>query len=122
MSLLPGAPRVSCSATGYLHRFGAKCVSIGEIDGAIYNADGIDPKALEEYKLQNGTIVGFPGAKPYEGSILEAKCHILIPAAGEKQLTTPEGSRPRSLLKVPMVPPPQMLTRSNWRTTSWLFL
>lgn len=35
----------------YLHRFGAKCVGIGEIDGAIYNADGIDPKALEEYKL-----------------------------------------------------------------------
>ena len=51
MSLLPGAPRVSCSATEYLHRFGAKCVGIGEIDGAIYNADGIDPKALEEYKL-----------------------------------------------------------------------
>ncbi|KAI9546881.1 glutamate dehydrogenase [Dissostichus eleginoides] len=76
----------SMSATGYLHRFGAKCVSIGEIDGAIYNADGIDPRALEEYKLQNGTIVGFPGAKPYEGSILEADCHILIPAAGEKQL------------------------------------
>ncbi|KAF3853779.1 hypothetical protein F7725_014467 [Dissostichus mawsoni] len=87
MSLLPGAPRVCCSATGYLHRFGAKCVSIGEIDGAIYNADGIDPKALDEHKLQNGTIVGFPGAKPYEGSILEADCHILIPAAGEKQLT-----------------------------------
>lgn len=36
---------------------------------------------------QNGTIVGFPGAKPYEGNILEADCHILIPAAGEKQLT-----------------------------------
>lgn len=36
---------------------------------------------------QNGTIVGFPGAKPYEGSILEADCDILIPAAGEKQLT-----------------------------------
>lgn len=30
--------------------------------------------------------MGFPGAKPYEGSILEADCHILIPAAGEKQL------------------------------------
>ena len=35
---------------------------------------------------QHGTILGFPGAKPYEGSILEADCHILIPAAGEKQL------------------------------------
>lgn len=31
--------------------------------------------------------MGFPGAKPYDGNILEADCHILIPAAGEKQLT-----------------------------------
>lgn len=35
----------------YLHRFGAKCVGIGEIDGAIYNPEGIDPKQLEDYKL-----------------------------------------------------------------------
>lgn len=41
----------------------------------------------------NGTIVGFPGAKPYEGNILEADCHILIPAAGEKQLTRNNASR-----------------------------
>ncbi|MEQ2203373.1 hypothetical protein XENOCAPTIV_029350 [Xenoophorus captivus] len=42
---------------------------------------------------QHGTIVGFPGAKPYEGNILEADCHILIPAAGEKQLTRNNASR-----------------------------
>lgn len=35
----------------------------------------------------NGTIVGFPNATPYEGSLLEAECDILIPAASEKQLT-----------------------------------
>lgn len=35
----------------YLHRFGAKCVGIAEIDGAIHNPDGIDPKQLEDYKL-----------------------------------------------------------------------
>lgn len=35
----------------YLHRFGAKCVGIGEIDGTIWNPDGIDPKELEDYKL-----------------------------------------------------------------------
>ncbi len=36
---------------------------------------------------QHGTIVGFPNSQPYEGNILEADCNILIPAAGEKQLT-----------------------------------
>ncbi|XP_055006195.1 glutamate dehydrogenase, mitochondrial-like isoform X2 [Boleophthalmus pectinirostris] len=48
--------------------------------------------------MQNGTIVGFPGAKPYEGSILEADCHILIPAAGEKQLT--RNNAPRIKAKI----------------------
>uniref|UniRef100_A0A8D2ZV12 glutamate dehydrogenase [NAD(P)(+)] n=1 Tax=Scophthalmus maximus TaxID=52904 RepID=A0A8D2ZV12_SCOMX len=85
--IVQGFGNVGLHSMRYLHRFGAKCVGVGEIDGAIYNADGIDPKQLEDYKLQHGTIVGFPGAKPYEGSILEADCHILIPAAGEKQLT-----------------------------------
>ncbi|KAI4807563.1 hypothetical protein KUCAC02_027366 [Chaenocephalus aceratus] len=69
--VIQGFGNVGLHSMRYLHRFGAKCVGI----------------ALEEYKLQNGTIVGFPGAKPYEGSILEADCDILIPAAGEKQLT-----------------------------------
>lgn len=85
--VIQGFGNVGLHSMRYLHRFGAKCVGIGEIDGAIHNPDGIDPKQLEDYKLQHGTIVGFPGAKPYEGNILEADCHILIPAAGEKQLT-----------------------------------
>lgn len=41
----------------------------------------------------NGTIVGFPNATPYEGSILEAECDILIPAASEKQLTKKNASK-----------------------------
>lgn len=36
---------------------------------------------------EHGTIVGFPGAEPYKGSVLEVPCDILIPAATERQLT-----------------------------------
>uniref|UniRef100_A0A4W6EMG3 Glutamate dehydrogenase n=1 Tax=Lates calcarifer TaxID=8187 RepID=A0A4W6EMG3_LATCA len=93
-----GFGNVGLHSMRYLHRFGAKCVGVGEIDGAIYNPEGIDPKQLEDYKLQHGTIVGFPGAKPYEGNILEADCHILIPAAGEKQLT--RNNAPRIKAKI----------------------
>ncbi|XP_054401277.2 glutamate dehydrogenase 1, mitochondrial-like [Pongo abelii] len=71
----------------YLHRFGAKCIDVGESEGSIWNPGGIYPKEVEDFKLQRGSILGFPKAKPYEGSILAANCDILIPAASEKQLT-----------------------------------
>ena len=42
-------------------------------------------RALEEYKIEHGTIVGFPGAEPYSGeSLLFEECDILVPAAMEK--------------------------------------
>ncbi|MEJ1276672.1 glutamate dehydrogenase 1 [Cricetulus griseus] len=85
--VVQGFGNVGLHSMRYLHRFGAKCVGVGESDGSIWNPDGIDPKELEDFKLQHGSILGFPKAKVYEGSILEADCDILIPAASEKQLT-----------------------------------
>ncbi|XP_062858935.1 glutamate dehydrogenase 1b [Trichomycterus rosablanca] len=85
--IIQGFGNVGLHSMRYLHRYGAKCVGIAEIDGNIWNPNGMDPKELEDYKLQHGTIVGFPNAQPYEGNLLEADCDILIPAAGEKQLT-----------------------------------
>ncbi|KAL2303141.1 hypothetical protein Nmel_010605 [Mimus melanotis] len=82
-----GFGNVGLHSMRYLHRYGAKCIAVGEFNGSIWNPDGIDPKELEDFKLQHGTIMGFPKAKPLEGSILETDCDILIPAASEKQLT-----------------------------------
>ena len=64
-------------------------VAIGEIDGTIYNAKGLDVQALHQHFLKHRGVKGFKGGDfmPNPKACLELKCDVLIPAALENQIT-----------------------------------
>ncbi|KAH1016949.1 hypothetical protein HUJ05_007690 [Dendroctonus ponderosae] len=100
--ILQGYGNVGSHTHRYYHRAGAKCIGIIEIDGSIFNEKGIDPAALETYKLGpgKGSIVGFPGAKKYDGDLFEHECDILVPAAKEKVITKDNAGKIKAKLVV----------------------
>jgi glutamate dehydrogenase (NAD(P)+) len=67
---------------------GLKLVAASDSKGGVYNENGIDPEALVEYKLQNGTLQGFPDSDEItKEDLLEIEVTVLFPAAGERLIT-----------------------------------
>lgn len=82
-----GFGNVGFYASTFFIESGAKLVGVAEFDGSIYNPEGIDPKALNEFKAAKGGIKGYPGATYFstEDAIYQP-CDFFIPAAFEKTI------------------------------------
>ena len=68
---------------------GARIVAIGEWNGWLHNPKGIDLDALEVFRKETGSMLGFPGAKTHKRArgMLEVECDVLVPAAIQNVIT-----------------------------------
>ncbi len=86
--IVQGLGNVGFYSAKYLAEFGGVIVGISEMEGAIYNADGLDVEAVFQHRKETGSILGYPNAKAFKSAEgIEQPCDILVPAALENQIT-----------------------------------
>lgn len=88
--VVQGLGNVGYHAATFLQEEGhADIVGIAEIEGAIYDPDGLDVNDVVAHRQKTGSILDFPGAENLDTSAeaLELPCDILIPAALEGVIT-----------------------------------
>ncbi len=92
--IVQGFGNVGSNAALLMAEAGYRIIGIVEVGGGLYNSKGIDLKALWDFRQNNKTILGFPGAdKADPAELLVTECDILIPAATENQITSRNASQ-----------------------------
>ncbi len=70
-----------------ISELGAKVVAVSDSKGGIYSPDGLHAEALQNFKHETGSVVGFPNTEAMgSADVLTVPCDVLIPAALEKAL------------------------------------
>lgn len=86
--VIQGMGNVGGYAGQIFHDHGHIIVGMSDSKGGIVNENGLDPREVEVYKKEHGTLEGFPNARYVTNAeLLTSACDVLIPAALENQIT-----------------------------------
>jgi glutamate dehydrogenase (NAD(P)+) len=92
--IVQGFGNVGSNAALLMAEAGYKIIGILEVDGGLYNKNGLNVRSLADYRQRNKTVVGFPEAEKVDpAELLVTECDILIPAATENQITSRNADR-----------------------------
>ena len=92
--IVQGFGNVGSNCALLMSQAGYKIVGVIEVDGAIYNKNGIDMDALWKYRERTKKISGFSEAEAADpAELMLTDCEILVPAATENQITSRNADR-----------------------------
>ncbi|HLX59014.1 MAG TPA: Glu/Leu/Phe/Val dehydrogenase [Ktedonobacteraceae bacterium] len=76
-----------------------KIVALSDINGGVYNPNGIDVHRALRHSKEHGTLKGLSDTEHVTNAeLLELPCNVLIPAALENQLTSQNAARVKAHL------------------------
>lgn len=94
--VIQGFGNVGGMAAKLMARAGFRIVCVIEVDGAVYNARGLDVLALMKHRHETGSILGFAEAEDMDrDEALFLDCEVLLPAAKENVITSVNADRLR---------------------------
>ncbi|HLJ32660.1 MAG TPA: Glu/Leu/Phe/Val dehydrogenase [Ktedonobacteraceae bacterium] len=97
--VVQGFGNVGSISARLMHELGCKVVGLSDINGGVYNPNGIDVHKALHHSKEHGTLRGMPNTEPVTNmELLELPCDVLIPAALENQLTGRNASRVKARL------------------------
>ena len=80
--VIQGFGNVGSFAGRFLNEMGSKIIAVSDVNGGLYDPDGLDITSLIDYNNKNGTVKGFSqGDSVSNEDILNIECDFLIPAA-----------------------------------------
>ena len=86
--VIQGFGNVGSWAARLVHENGCKVVGVSDVNGGVYNPNGLDMPALVAYQESWGTIEGFPDTEYITNNeLLELDCDVLVPAAIDNVIT-----------------------------------
>ena len=92
-----GFGNVGSFAGRFLAEAGAKVIAVSDVTSGIFNAQGLDLTALQDYSRAKRTVAGFPGGQEISNDdLLSLDCDILVPAALQCALTKKNADRVRA--------------------------
>ncbi|NWF70787.1 MAG: Glu/Leu/Phe/Val dehydrogenase [Chloroflexi bacterium] len=85
---IQGFGNVGSNAALYAYELGFTVIAVSDVNGGIYNENGLDiPAVLQHYKT-NRKLENFPGADNISNEeLLVLPCDVLLPSAMENQIT-----------------------------------